>query len=111
LAAWTFIAQLSLMNTLLLHYGRAPEGDAQLRILASQQLYEFHVVNHFAGPLFVVVIGTAGWLGPPSWRTRCPNGFVTGRWPVAACSWYRSARLSSPPLALPVPVGRCTRPG
>lgn len=53
-----FIAQLSLMNEVLLLYGKTAEMNTQLQLFASLQLYYFHAVNHLFGPFFVIVLGT-----------------------------------------------------
>jgi len=58
LVVGAFIAQLSLMNEVLLHYGKSVEMNTQLQLFASLQLYYFHVVNHLFGPFFVIVLGT-----------------------------------------------------
>jgi hypothetical protein len=58
LAVGVFVAQLSQMNEVLLLYGKAAEVNAQLELVASLQLYYFHLVNHLFGPLFVILLGT-----------------------------------------------------
>jgi hypothetical protein len=54
---WTL--QLSLMNYVLLNYGKSPEMNVQVEGLASYILYFFHAINEVFGPLFIIVLGTA----------------------------------------------------
>jgi hypothetical protein len=58
IAVGTFIAQLALMNEVLLLYGKTAAQGAYLETVGSLQLYSFYVINHFIGPFFVVVLGT-----------------------------------------------------
>ncbi len=58
LTVGVFIAQLSLMNEVLLISGKSTDVSAQLQLVASVQLYFFHAVNHLFGPFFVIVLGT-----------------------------------------------------
>lgn len=58
LAVGMFVAQLSLMNEVLLLYGKSAEADAQLQVMVSAQLYYFHVINLLVGPFFVIILGT-----------------------------------------------------
>lgn len=58
MAVAMFVAQLSTMHKVLLFYGKSSEVTAQLQLVTSLQLYHFHVVNHFFGPFFVIVLGT-----------------------------------------------------
>ena len=54
----TFIAHLSLIHEVLLLSGSSGVVDPQLAMVVSVRLYWFHVVNHFFGPFFVIVLGT-----------------------------------------------------
>jgi hypothetical protein len=64
-AVVTFMLQLSLMNQVLLVHANRPELAASLDLIAGLQLHFFHVVNHFVGPFFIIVVGTMmmAWAG------------------------------------------------
>lgn len=54
-----FMVHLSLMNEILLLYGKSPATDGQLQIVTAVRLHFFSVTNHILGPFFVIVIGTS----------------------------------------------------
>lgn len=53
-----WILQLSLMNYVLLYYGKTPEMDLQIQDQVSFGLYFFNIVNTVFGPLFIIVLGS-----------------------------------------------------
>ena len=54
-----WILQLSLMNYVLLNYGKSPEMNVHIEGLASYLLYFFHVTNEIFGPLLIIVLGAS----------------------------------------------------
>ena len=53
-----WILQLSLMNHVLLHYGKTPDADLQLQTQVAFVLYFFNIINTVFGPLFIIVLGS-----------------------------------------------------
>jgi hypothetical protein len=58
-AVAAFLLQLSLMNQVLLVHANRPALSPALELVASLHLHYFHVVNHFVGPFFIMILGTA----------------------------------------------------
>lgn len=78
MTAVMWILQLSLMNHVLLHYGKTPELDQNLQAQVSLVLYFFNIVNSVFGPLFIIVLGS----GMMAWAA-LKAGFL----PKWLCYW------------------------
>ncbi len=76
MALW--VMQLSLMNHVLLLYGKSPETDAQIARHASFILYLFQISNDIFGPLFIIVLGS----GMMAWAA-----LKVGALPKWLCYW------------------------
>ncbi len=57
-AVVVFMSQLSLMNEILLLYGKSPAMDVQLQALSSVRLHFFNLSNLIIAPVFIIICGT-----------------------------------------------------
>ncbi len=73
-----WISQLSLMNFVLLYFGKSPEMDLQIQAIATYVFFFFQISNDVFGPLFIIVIGT----GMMAWAA-----LKAGALPKWMCYW------------------------
>jgi hypothetical protein len=58
-AVVAFTLQLGLMNQVVLIHARRPQLSEPMELVAGVFLFVFHIVNHFVGPFFIIVLGSS----------------------------------------------------